>query len=195
MRKRKPHQEVASLNHIQDEAEACFNQLFLDHYAPLTYFANGIVRDKAVAEDIVEESFAKLWEKKEIFSRPGSIRSYLYTIVHHACMDQVRKVKRAMSYVAEKNAMGESHELPVIHRMMEAEMMHAIFEAMESLPPKCGQVFKMFYLEEKQLNEIAEELQLSLSTVKSQKGRALDLLRKKLPHLGCILAALVYAAN
>lgn len=65
--------------------------------------------------------------------------------------------------------------------------MHQVYTALQTLPPKCGQVFRMYYLEEKSLQEIADELDLSLSTVKSQKGRAIELLRKKLPHLSCLL--------
>ena len=184
--------EEENLRAIQNGDEQGFNHLFRQYYAPLTYFAQSIINERELAEDIVEDTFVKLWERPEILSRPGSIKSYFYTTVRNACIDHVRKVKRMNAYSAEIKNTETIEEKPIIHRIIEAETMHMIYQALETLPPKCGQIFKMFYLQGKQLNEIASELGLSLSTVKSQKGRALELLRKRLPEL-CLLW-LVYSA-
>ena len=73
--------------------------------------------------------------------------------------------------------------------------MHQVYLALKTLPPKCRQVFTMLYVQGKPVKEIAEELQLSVSTVKSHKATALKLLRKQLPHLGCLLLVMLFAGT
>ncbi|MGZ3850020.1 MAG: RNA polymerase sigma factor [Flavisolibacter sp.] len=159
-----------------------FNQLFRKYYSPLVYFANGIVSDRETAADIVEDSFVKLWERSGILSKPGSIQSYLYTTVRNAAIDHLRKQKRINAYHAEMAITSEIEEKPIIHRIIEAETWHQICLVLGGLPPKCSQIFRMFYFDGRKLQEIAFELGLSLSTVKSQKVRALKLIKKRVPH-------------
>lgn len=83
----------------------------------------------------------------------------------------------------ERRATGERWDRPMLHRTIEAETLNRVYLALNTLPPKCGQVFRLYYLQEKPLAEIAGELNLSLSTVKSQKRRALLLLKQRLGHL------------
>jgi RNA polymerase sigma-70 factor (ECF subfamily) len=68
--------------------------------------------------------------------------------------------------------------------------MHQVFLAVQNLPPKYQQLFNLLYVQGKEVKEIALELNLPLSTVKSQKGRTLELLRKQLPHLGILILLL-----
>ena len=182
--------QEADLSVKQSGDESAFDQLFRKYYTPLTFFAQNIVNNKEVAEDLVEDAFVKLWERTEILARSGSIKSYLYTTVQNASIDHLRKVKQMEFYFRETKANGNCWEKPIIHRIIEAETIYHIYQMLETLPPKCGQVFKMFYLEDKKLQEIAFELSLSLSTVKSQKSRALKLLKRKLPNLGIVILVL-----
>jgi RNA polymerase sigma factor (sigma-70 family) len=71
--------------------------------------------------------------------------------------------------------------------------MQQVFLAVQNLPGKYRQVFPMFYVEGKEIKDIAKELNLPLSTIKSQKARTLELLRKQLPHLGCFIILLLHS--
>lgn len=177
------HSEKEASKCIRNGDEQGFNRVFHQYYGPLTYFAQSILNDQETAEDIVEDTFVKLWERPEILFKPGSLKSYLYTTVRNASIDYLRKVKRLKAYSSEVKTIKDVEEKPVLHSIIEAETMHMIYQALETLPPKCGQIFKMFYLEGKKLEEIATELNIALSTVKSQKGRAIQLLQKRLPEL------------
>jgi RNA polymerase sigma-70 factor (ECF subfamily) len=64
--------------------------------------------------------------------------------------------------------------------MIESELYHEIFIAINTLPPKCSQIFKMLYIEGKDYLQIARELNLSINTVRNQKARGILLLRQRL---------------
>ncbi|MGZ3837487.1 MAG: RNA polymerase sigma-70 factor [Flavisolibacter sp.] len=173
---------------FQKGKEEGFEHYFRAHYGPLTYFAYRHLQDRENAEDVVEDSFVKLWDRRELMKSGLTIKAYLYSTVRNACIDILRREKRKVIYLEESARASEKEDLPVLHRIIEAETMHQIHLAIEALPAKCGRVFRMFYLEGKSLQEIADELQVSFNTVKSQKQRALEIIRIKLPN---ILPALV----
>ena len=159
--------------------EEGFDALFHRYYPPLRYLAQDLLGSHAAAEDIVSDSFVKLWERRGRLGTSGSIRAWLYTTVQNACIYVLRREKLKMLHLAYTKRSGEGQERPVLHRLIEAETLHRLHTALKTLPPKCGKVLRMYYLEEKSLQEIAAELNLSLSTVKSQKGRAVELLKKR----------------
>jgi RNA polymerase sigma-70 factor (ECF subfamily) len=179
--------EEEALSALLRGREEGLDYFFRRYHAPLIYFAQGLIHDRETAEDLVEDAFLKLWERREELGMQGSLRAWLYTTVRNACIDLLRRNKLKVVYVKEVQATSDKDDKPVLHRIIEAETIEQVYAALQSLPPKCGQVFRMYYLEEKSLQEIADELDLSLSTVKSQKGRAIELLRKKLPQLYCLL--------
>jgi RNA polymerase sigma-70 factor (family 1) len=161
--------------------EAGFTHYFKEFYAPLTYFAQGILKSNHLAEDIVEDSFIKLWERHPQFESASSIRAYLYTTVRNASIDLLRREKRKLAYLETAQETQEREEKPVINRIIEAESMHRIYTAVEALPLRCGTIFRLFYLEGKSLKEISEELGIATTTVISQKKRAIQILQKNLP--------------
>jgi RNA polymerase sigma-70 factor (family 1) len=183
--------DAEALSSLLQGKEGGLNYLYRAYHRALTHFATQILTDTDTAEDLVEDAFIKLWERRAVLTITGSIRAYLYTTVRNASIDHLRREKLKVGYVKEIQATVEKEEPPVVHRIIEAETLRQVYASMQTLPPKCGQVFRMFYLEEKSLNEIASELNLSLSTVKSQKGRAVRLLRQKLSHLSSVFFSLL----
>jgi RNA polymerase sigma-70 factor (family 1) len=167
--------------------EAGFTHYFKEFYAPLSYFAQGILKSQEAAEDVVADSFIKLWERREVLESSTAIRAYLYTTVRNGCIDLLRREKRKVTYLEVSRETIETEEKPVIHRIIEAESMHRIYTAMEALPSRCGEIFRLFYLEGKSLKEISEELGIATTTVISQKKRAIHLLRKNLPPKEALL--------
>lgn len=160
--------------------EEGFAYFFNLHFAPLTWVAQSILKKNEVAEDVVEDSFVKLWERRDLIANSTALKAYLYTTVRNACIDLIRKERSKALYIKEANFTLEKNDVSVIHKIIEAETFNVISSAMESLPTECGRIFRMYYVEGKALKEIANELKLSISTVKTQKGRALLLLKKKL---------------
>jgi len=135
----------------------------------------------------VEDSFVKLWEKKESIDSPSSIKPYLYKTVRNGCIDLLRKQKHQLAYTNHIKKLPEPVSTDITQKIITSESMHQVYLAFENLPPKYKKIFRMIYVEGKEVKDVASELDLPLSTVKSQKLRALELLRKQLPHLGYLL--------
>lgn len=159
---------------FQTGKEKGFAFFFQSFYKALCFFANRYTRDLPAAEDIVSEAFIRVWEKRERISSVGGLKSYLYTTVYHACL---RWIERKRAIVNGKEAM---EERTVLDNMIRAEVMNEILRSIEMLPTECRRIFTKLFLEGKTVKEIAEELSLSVSTVKTQKARALNFLRTKL---------------
>jgi RNA polymerase sigma-70 factor (family 1) len=172
---------------FQKNRETAFDGYFREYYAPLCFFAFKMLGDQPAAQDIVEDSFVKLWERREIMERLGSIPSYLYTTVKNACIDQLRAQARKRNGIAELGINTPAFEQSVFYKIIEAEVLRQLTTAKANLPPKAKRVVELFYFENKSYSEIAALMGISVNTVKNQKIRALKLLRKQFPYLTALL--------
>jgi RNA polymerase sigma-70 factor (family 1) len=156
--------------------EAVFDALFKQYYKPLVLFATAVLKQKEAAEDIVTTSFVKLWNKRASIEKPEAIKSYLYTTVRNGCLNDLRneKIKSENEKVL---SLYPEWEEPVLHYIIRAETINEIVNRIELLPTQCRQVFKKFFVEGKDYTTIAEEMKLSINTVRNQKRRGLILLR------------------
>lgn len=157
-----------------------FEKLFRDYFRPLTVYAKQFVRDQELAEDIVQDLFLYLYEKRESsqFENPES--NYLFKLVRFRCINKlkhykVRTEKHQAIYDSLNPNTDDPHELAVL-----IELENKYLEVLESLSPRCRKVFEMSRLEGKKNQEIAEELRLSKRTVETHITLALRVLRKKL---------------
>ncbi|HWY33543.1 MAG TPA: sigma-70 family RNA polymerase sigma factor, partial [Nitrosopumilaceae archaeon] len=140
---------------LQNGDEACFTTIFNQFYAPLVLYAYRITNDQSAAEDIVENAFINLWNKRHILSEIRSLKSYLYAIARNGCISWIRKNKRDISRNNEISAIEEVSERTILESMIYSETMSMIYAAMEKLPPQCKRVFLMHYVEGKKISEIA----------------------------------------
>ncbi len=157
-----------------------FASVFDKSYSGLVYFSFKLIDNKQEAEDIVQNAFVSYWNVKEdIGKEPNVVKSFLYTTVRNSCMDLLRHrlVIRKFRGQLEEDPIEENI---IDNEIIRAEVLSQIFNAVELLPNGCKQVLKMSYFEGKRNQEIAEELGVSINTVKTQKQRALQLLRLKL---------------
>lgn len=169
------------LEQINQKQLRAFHELFREFYQALVLFAMryGVIQSEA--EDIVQELFVAVWEKKEKFISYTSFRVFLYTSVRNTCLNQIKHRKVEKKYVNysllhAENALQEDHE------MLEEELYRQLFSAVDELPLRCREVF-LLHLDGKKNEEIAELLHISLLTVKTQKKKAVHYLRERLSHL------------
>jgi len=166
-------------------------QLFDRYYTRLVYFSAQIVGSQEAAEDIAQEAFIKYWNQRhDVVPHPLAIKSYLYNTVKHASLNVARHQKVKDTYAAnlgDMAAVTESLDNAIIH----AEVLAQLHSALSTLPEGCQQISRMSYLEGMKNQEIAQTLGISVNTVKTQKQRALQLLRLKLnPELLTLLLTL-----
>ena len=164
---------MSKVNDIQN-----FELFFKAHYRGLCFFAQGILTNKETAEDIVQESFMKYMDRQTDFETDIAALSFLYTTIRNASFNYLRHLKVEERHKHEPVPLKED---PVaLQAIIKSEAMGQIYKAIETLPTGCRTIFHLGYIEELKNQEIADHLQISINTVKTQKARALQLLRLKL---------------
>ncbi len=175
---------VVRLNNGQHEA---LEVLFEQYYRALVYFALRVIKSQEEAEDLVIESFSKLWNSREKMESVQNIKGFLYLTTRNACVDYIRRQRKMREMQTELQFFVEPSVQDMDIETTRAEMLRHIYEEMEKLPQQCRDVFKLSVIEGLRSKEIAGELNISVSNVTSQKSRAIRLLRtalvKKMIHL------------
>ncbi|MDF2192124.1 RNA polymerase sigma-70 factor [Paraflavitalea sp. CAU 1676] len=160
--------------------EAHYQQCFHAYFEKLFGYAWSIVNDEAEAKDIVQTAFLKLWEKRSDINVHGATRAYLYTTVYHLSLNTVRNRKARDQHQA---GIAARYVSPPVQTAEDKELRERIHQAIDTLPPRCREVFCKSRLEGKKYAAIAEELTISIKTVEVQMGKALRLLREQLADL------------
>ncbi len=153
--------------------------VFRTYYARLCYYAEKFLPGKAEAEDVVQDTFVKIFSASRSFGQESDRKRYLYAMVRNACLNYLRHNKVAQKFVAHQSP-GEADHEHILQYIIDAEVTAALYSAVAALPEGCRTVFELGYLEGLSNQEIADQLQVSINTVKTQKARALQLLRLKL---------------
>jgi RNA polymerase sigma-70 factor (ECF subfamily) len=157
-----------------------FEQLFDSCYEPLCRYAYSILRDINDAEDVVQKTFCKLWDQREMLNIQSSVNSYLYRIVHNDCLNtihqQTNRQEHNLKYISTMNTNVNS----TIEHIESSDLQKAIDLALAGLPPQCRRVFEMSRIEQLSYAEIAGQLNISTNTVENHISKALKLLRVEL---------------
>lgn len=127
-----------------------------------------------MAEDVVQECFATLWEKLEAGLAVANRRAYLYMTVRNRCLDQLRR--KGMQTESLKPY--DTYDIIDDDDAQERSQIEArLWTAIDSLPEKCREVFLMSKRDGLKYEEIATELGISENTVRNQISKALKVLK------------------
>lgn len=157
-----------------------FSHIFKKYYPRLCHFSFRVTGSMALSEDICQEAFIRYWHNRSnVSDSEDAVKSYLYTAVRNACISQLRHNKVVKRYLKSQDG-ADTEDITVDHAMILSEVAAEIRQALEKLPQGCRQVVQMAYLEGMKNKEIASRLGVSVNTVKTQRQRAIHLLRSSL---------------
>ncbi|UCS92378.1 RNA polymerase sigma-70 factor [Echinicola marina] len=159
--------------------EKVFEKTFKGYFQGLHAYASVLLKDGDEAEEIVQNVFLKLWEKREKIQIESSLKAYLYQMVYRDSMNALRheKVKHKHQNITKY----QSASAPILKdEGHDAELMENLKRALESLPEKCRKVFLLSRYESLKYQEIADRLGVSVKTVEAHMGKALKHLRVEL---------------
>lgn len=160
--------------------EKSLSSIFDQYYPALCYFANRLILNKEEAEDIVVQSFMKLWSKNSHFDSMQRIKAFLYITTKNACINYLQVVKRLNRQHADLLQRTEVLEDHILNGITRAEVLREIYLAIQALPEQCGRVASMSFIEGMKNQEIAKSLDLSEQTVRNHKSKAVQLLKLRL---------------
>lgn len=163
-------------------SEATFKALFAKEYSSLCRYALTYLHDAHQAEDVVQETFIKIWEGKRDLITSPDIRFYLITAVRNNCISALRKLKTQPIRYTEETPEPEPEISFTTSQHTEAakEQSQRIATALNTLPPKCREVFLLIKMQGLSYKQAAETLGISIKTVENQMGKAVKVLRESI---------------
>ncbi|MBS1666362.1 MAG: sigma-70 family RNA polymerase sigma factor [Bacteroidetes bacterium] len=167
-------QEYATLFQEGDENSLSF--FYQTFYPALVYYSFQIVQNRSIAEEIASEAFVKTWRMHYKLDSYAGIKAYLYKIVHRDSIEAISKEQKRAQF--HRNMQPSVSTDSPFDNMVRSEVHSIIHTALKDLPPASRKVVIMHYLEGKTTGQIAKELNLHTSTIKTQKMQGLKALRK-----------------
>jgi RNA polymerase sigma-70 factor, ECF subfamily len=167
------------LERLRQGDPAAFDAIFRTWYAPLVGTAERMLRDRAVAEELVQDVMLELWRRRETLDASGSPQAYLFQATRNRVLNHLRHLK--IEQRSEPEVRRESPASPQADaHVSEQELEVAIQQAVRTLPDRCREVFELSRVHGLKYSEIATALGISVKTVEAQMGKALRTLRERL---------------
>jgi RNA polymerase sigma-70 factor, ECF subfamily len=184
---------------LHDGSEDAFEYIFRKHFVKLCIYAEHFVRDKQAAEEIVEEFFCYFWSNANKIIINSSLSGYIYMSIHNRCLKYLRQEKVRHKYLESGHYIFTDKELldnvsddyPDAN-LVSKELEDTITEAIKSLPEQCRIIFGLSRFDNLSYLEISVKLGISVNTVKTQMGRALQKMRIKLKDYLILLIPLMF---
>jgi RNA polymerase sigma-70 factor (ECF subfamily) len=164
------------LEHLKNSNQGVFEMVFKYYYSGLVVYADQIVKDIPVSEDIVQLVFMKLWEARQSLEI-RSFGSYFIQCVKNSCIDHLRGLEVKNRYYSQTDYTAFEIQEDLWTRN---ELDQILEKAIDKLPPRCREIFLMSRIENMKIAEIADKLNLSGRTVETQISKALKMLRVEL---------------
>ncbi|TKG92934.1 RNA polymerase sigma-70 factor [Puteibacter caeruleilacunae] len=166
--------DATLINGIRLGEYSLFNELFMRYYSRLCAFVYDITNDKSSAEDIVQELFIRIWERRSNIDIQESVSGFLFRAARNAALNHIRgeKSRRLVQLDIPQE------EVSIEPDRIEKEEFRVMLEqCMNALPERCQLVFKMHRIEGLKQKEISEKLNISIKTIKNQIWKAMKYLR------------------
>lgn len=167
---------ITYIDSLQDN----FDKIYVSYFTRLHRFAKEYVMSDEDAENIVQDVFMMLWEKRRVLNVQISLTAYLFSLVKNKCIDYLRRKVIAEEYKQELNMKLSSLEEISRAFASDEDIEKFIQNAINKLPKRCREIFIMSRIEGKKYQEIADELNISVNTVENQMSIALKKLRVEL---------------
>lgn len=167
--------EDCILEELKLGKDAALKKLFDTYYIPLCAYSVQFTDSLEVSEDIVQEFFIRFWEKKKYNAISGKLHIYLFNAIKNASLNYIKK-ERPYSL----NELEELSYSPIEHIFDEEELITCrkkLHACLQQLSPQEYKVLIAIVIENKKYKEVAEELGISVNSVKTYFARALKFLR------------------
>ena len=168
---------------IKDRNKMAFSVIYRRYWPPLFLHANRILKDKILAQDTVQEVFMSLFQRQEELDITTSLKSFLYKAVQLTILKQFRHAKVRERYEQDLATFLSGSFCLADEELLAKELADIIDTEIEKMPPRMQEIFNLSRKEYLSRKEIAELLNISEGTVRTQIQRALKILQSN-RHLG-----------
>lgn len=170
-------QEAMAL--LRDNDKRALTVIFKKYWGRLYNSAFNLMKDSDSSEDVVQEIFIRLWERRETLRITATLRAYLYASCRYEVLRQIRLNKNVRSDVFDD--LENKVSTPAVYGNLEhREMIEQVDRIIDGMPDRCKEVFKMSRERNLSHKEIASELGISQKTVENHISKGLAILRAAL---------------
>jgi RNA polymerase sigma-70 factor (ECF subfamily) len=177
---------------------SAYEELFKQTYPRLLGYCGLFIHDRAQANDLVQECFVRLWEKRQTINPSQSVESLLFVMLRNRCLNYLRDRKNDMTdksiTTIEESELQHLYQLDFTGReekTLEEKLIEAIRHSVEKLPEKRKLVFVKAKIEGKKNKEVAEELGISVKAVEKHLQQAKEQIRKEMLEKFPLLSVLI----
>ncbi len=169
------HSEQELILNLNKGNTKALKYFFVEFYPSLCVFTKKYIPETDIVEDIAQEAFLVYWENRKQFDDINALKGYLYVTAKNKCLNHL-KLKGLRAEITKK---GYDKEDYLYELVLEEETYRIIHKAIENLPPQSRRIIELSMKGYKN-PEIAEELDVSINTIKTLKGKAYKVLRENL---------------
>lgn len=171
--------EILLATQLRAGDQTALKTLYALHFNALVKVAASLTGETVHAKDAVQNVFIQLWHKREQIQIEQAVFPYLRRMVIHEVLAIQRKADRRAALWNKQKQPRTFHTEPE-DALHEKELQASIRSAIDRLPERCSEIFKLSRYSEMTYAEIAEALDISVKTVENQMGKALKILRDTL---------------
>ncbi|MDP2338507.1 MAG: RNA polymerase sigma-70 factor [Bacteroidota bacterium] len=179
----KPNNQL-NIPSLRKGEKKAYENIYNEFFGVLYHLCLQYLRDEKIAEEIVQDTFLKLWEIRETLNDQINIRNFLYTITKNNCLNFLRNQKISMRHLENMKYMEMQFNYEALEKLGNylhfEELKNKIDEAISNLPVEVIETFKLNRFEELSYKEIAERQIVSIKTVEARISKALRILRVEL---------------
>ena len=170
------HTDSKLLESLKNSEQSALKSIFEAHYPMVFRSIYRLIPDTALAEDLSQEVFLKLWEKRLKINIKSSIAAYIRKMSVNEALGQLRKNKKMRIEAITEIDTAAVDSTETIY--LQHEMQEHLHRAIDKLPHRCRLIFLLSRFEELSYKEISDQLDISPKTVENQISKALKLMRK-----------------
>ena len=176
------------MEQLRKGSKNAFSNVFNHYYNGLCAYSYTFVKDHDTSGEIVQDFFAELLESQALYKVNISLKLFLYRSIHNKCINYLKslsvsqaRLARYAKYIQEENELFEMDtESDMYERFFTENFEKDVYEAIDALAPQQKQIFTLSRFQQKSYADIADELDISINSVKTQMSRALQKLRASL---------------
>jgi len=172
---------------IRDDDRHAFKVLYERYWAPLWSYARNAMSNPDDAEDIVQELFTTLWEKRASLNITSSLKAYLFRATLNKVIDRIDRSKHQSTYLDDLKRTYDHGNCTTDGMLFEKELIHRFEACMNKMPPKMRIIFSLSRLEQMTHQQISDYLKISRNNVNRQIKNALIILKRSLLSIAIIL--------
>ena len=176
---------------IRKGEKPAFEAVYSDFFGVIYHLSLQYLHDEKVAEEIVQDSFMKLWEIRETLNDRFNIRNFLYTITKNNCLNYLRNQKTALKHQENLKYLEMQFNYEALEKMGSyvefEELRLKIDQAIASLPDELRETFLLSRFDELPYKKIADKLSVSVKTVEARMTKSLKILRHELKDYLAVL--------